>query len=999
MSGPTTAQDAASSTAADDPTASLRAAALMTLKSKRRKQGTLPDTLSRSAAVPFQSFELDYGQDEPAGASSTASSDTTAPSVSVTVKTEPKDEDDAQAREEGEISDSEPPATPVVQPKLGLLADVKPPIKESNKLPAPPKLPPIRTGTTISPKASEPASSVVSTSSMSMQLSWDTYPFVIDANHVRPGLAMTQEQYDTAKDIVLDLLGWGVPPEYLVDCGLSREIVYYVFVELNLRLPQNLDTTGIPRYEPPPSMPSTIMSTSAQRLDTVSVYAQQNESAPRSDQIPNHSSTKATEVAPQSLSAAATPFVPGNAPTPNLLDMEQQRRQELLARKAVLASRKARQQALVSSSASTSSTATPAMPAPAEPQDVKMDVDPIPTKTVEDFLKTIGPSTETSKAPSPPSRLSSFDDMDVDEPIPGLSASSSFTSQPAISFVRTVPVSSDARAPSAAASDSSPPRELVCSPSQITPPNESDMDVDVVPGLSTEQAKASTNVVPSRRGTKRPVAADFVDMEPASSRTQSANGYASYNSPYHQAPVRRKTTVFAGLGGQRRCVIHLSDSEDEEMGEVDVKSNPYRPDSVRIERPSSRSIPLHPTAATRRVSPGGTHSGRLSPAALQAKEEEIRKMREMIAQRERERELKKIALSALKFDIRARGPRPRHRGTTPGPMRYLFRPSRWRMMILRHRLLLRICDLLQPAPMGLLKINNTQLFLQRRMMYFRMLSNTLPRATKASGYFIPITVKVFLFSAIAVNGTSHQATLPRDKQSEVGVISTHAETSAQVSICQDDNQDCGQNTEYPPEFAAYSSPLDWFPMLRLRRQQQPLSNGGPSSMPTHEHTTSTPSSASTSTPIDLRTLRLAHMKFWLADPLKQIYEEVAQYLCAHAMASAGPQHNANDIKKALEDARRRNPANSFDGRVSEALISLGLGIPPWPASALRHCSLHSGEFATTVALDGPLSKGVAVDVFGMVVGPCVTRFREMLDVTIEQIMQGFGDFKRQHRWP
>ncbi|EED81046.1 predicted protein [Postia placenta Mad-698-R] len=870
--GPTTAQDAASSTAADDPTASLRAAALMTLKSKRRKQGTLPDTLSRSAAVPSQSFELDYGQDEPA-----------APSVSVTVKTEPKDEDDAQAREEGEISDSEPPATPVVQPKLGLLADVKPPIKESNKLPAPPKLPPIRTGTAISPKASEPASSVVSTSSMSMQLSWDTYPFVIDANHVRPGLAMTQEQYDMAKDIVLDLLGWGVPPEYLVDCGLSREIVYYVFVELNLRLPQNLDTTGIPRYEPPPSMPSTIMSTSAQRLDTVSVYAQQNESAPRSDQIPNHSSTKATEVAPQSLSAAATPFVPGNAPTPNLLDMEQQRRQELLARKAVLTSRKARQQALVSSSASTSSTATPAMPAPPEPQDVKMDVEPIPTKTVEDFLKTIGPSTETSKAPSPPSRLSSFDDMDVDEPIPGLSASSSFTSQPAISFVRTVPVSSDARAPSAAASDSSPPRELVRSPSQITPPNESDMDVDVVPGLSTEQAKASTNVAPSRRGTKRPVAADFVDMEPASSRTQLANGFASYNSPYHQAPVRRKTTVFAGLGGQRRCVIHLSDSEDEEMGEVDVKSNPYRPDSVRIERPSSRSIPLHPTAATRRVSPGGTHSGRLSPAALQAKEEEIRKMREMIAQRERERELKKIALSALKFDIRARGPRPRHRGTTPGPMRYLFRPSRWRMMILRHQLLLRICDLLQPAPMGLLKINNTQLFLQRRMMYFRMFSNTLPRATKASGYFIPITVK---------------STELHIKHRSLVTNRVKSASSAHM-----------QRRRLRPPFAKM-----------ITKTAAETRNTRLSLQLTHLHWIGSPCSgyADSNSLYQMVVLRQCLL-------MSTQHEEVAQYLCAHAMASAGPQHNANDIKKALEDARRRNPANSFDGRVSEALISLGLG--------------------------------------------------------------------------
>ena len=60
---------------------------------------------------------------------------------------------------------------------------------------------------------------------------------------------MNQEQYDTAKDIVLDLLGWGVPPEYLVDCGLSREIVFYVFLELNLRLPANLDVSGLPQMD------------------------------------------------------------------------------------------------------------------------------------------------------------------------------------------------------------------------------------------------------------------------------------------------------------------------------------------------------------------------------------------------------------------------------------------------------------------------------------------------------------------------------------------------------------------------------------------------------------------------------------------------------------------------------------------------------------------------------------------------------------------------------
>ena len=61
---------------------------------------------------------------------------------------------------------------------------------------------------------------------------------------------MTQSEYDRAKDIILDLLGWGVPPEYLVKCGLSREILFYAFTELNLQLPRNLDTTELIPYTP-----------------------------------------------------------------------------------------------------------------------------------------------------------------------------------------------------------------------------------------------------------------------------------------------------------------------------------------------------------------------------------------------------------------------------------------------------------------------------------------------------------------------------------------------------------------------------------------------------------------------------------------------------------------------------------------------------------------------------------------------------------------------------
>jgi hypothetical protein len=72
-------------------------------------------------------------------------------------------------------------------------------------------------------------------------------------------LAVTQKQYDTAKEVILDILGYGVPPEYLIDCGISKEIIYYVFTELNLRLPSNLVTAGIPPYPPPSDVMASIL--------------------------------------------------------------------------------------------------------------------------------------------------------------------------------------------------------------------------------------------------------------------------------------------------------------------------------------------------------------------------------------------------------------------------------------------------------------------------------------------------------------------------------------------------------------------------------------------------------------------------------------------------------------------------------------------------------------------------------------------------------------------
>lgn len=51
---------------------------------------------------------------------------------------------------------------------------------------------------------------------------------------------VTESQIDDAKSLVLDLLGWGVDPEYLVTSGVHPELIYRIFTDLNLRLPTNL---------------------------------------------------------------------------------------------------------------------------------------------------------------------------------------------------------------------------------------------------------------------------------------------------------------------------------------------------------------------------------------------------------------------------------------------------------------------------------------------------------------------------------------------------------------------------------------------------------------------------------------------------------------------------------------------------------------------------------------------------------------------------------------
>ncbi|KAJ1302624.1 hypothetical protein OPQ81_002941 [Rhizoctonia solani] len=59
--------------------------------------------------------------------------------------------------------------------------------------------------------------------------------------YIRPRLNMTGRDLDEAKSIIIDLLGLGVQPEYLVDCGVSPQCLAVLFHELNIRFPLNLD--------------------------------------------------------------------------------------------------------------------------------------------------------------------------------------------------------------------------------------------------------------------------------------------------------------------------------------------------------------------------------------------------------------------------------------------------------------------------------------------------------------------------------------------------------------------------------------------------------------------------------------------------------------------------------------------------------------------------------------------------------------------------------------
>ena len=344
--------------------------------------------------------------------------------------------------------------------------------------------------------------------------------------------------------------------------------------------------------------------------------------------------------------------------------MERQRKQELLARKAVQASRKRKEPMSVDAversvwpTTATSSGAGPSAETPAA------------AVSVEDFLNSIGPSLYDGDGADPKQDLKAENeprDMEAYSPEPAgvierNSPPDDDWSQPLVDRTSVPPSLEDASLPASAASDANfsfereqrkwtnkTPRFLENPPTRsrsdgtLAPPSRADDGYDSRRSSSTPQPNAPT----SRRGTKRPVAADF-DSDPVPktytppmlSRTGSGAGL-NYGGGYYPNPhVRHKTNGvtaggFASLNSTRRCVIDVSDSEDEASEE---------------ELSSAQQTP------------------RDSALAL---EQEIERMRKMIRERE-ELKLRKqvVSCGAIRSTEETHSPQMASNRSTPGETR------------------------------------------------------------------------------------------------------------------------------------------------------------------------------------------------------------------------------------------------------------------------------------------------------------------------------------------
>jgi hypothetical protein len=654
------AGELASNAAEIDPAEKLRAAALSTLKRRKPPSAAVVSLPTRPAALRGSaSASLDYGAADSSSSSlqqeQQLQEPTPTPSTQGLVRTKSSEEHGPPSREEGEISDSEMAVDDVVPSKPRLAkkrfmaassaADRKSAVTNA-MAPAVAVVPPERQEQSLLDRIGDQVDTNMSSQAQTRSPSppkeaspEETY--VIDAEHVRPGLEselcsgvkpismysfppliVTQEQYNTVKEIILDILGWGVAPEYLIDCGISPITLFYAFHELNLRLPQNLDLSTIPIYDPK----TRSYIPQRQRRSSIRQAASARAEISLASRISHPLPAK-----PGSTAVAPVPVSPVTTKTPDvdLHNLEQERRRLLLLR------RKNTQESKNNTGANSPTGSSPEQPTENSPKDATNDkpadkdveMAPAVPAEVDEFLNSIGSGVSLPPADPPrfPSTTSSMD-IDMDSANESLPPPPS-TGDSILSFA------------------TAPPLSAVSSISEATVDSRNSNYMRRSPSLeagsiaSGGESSGSTSL-DNRRAPKRPVASDFADYEPASKPIGHHHGANGHHSNGSSQPMRRIGS-FAGISTMRRCIIDLSDSEDE-----DDEGNPAASSSSTVIKPITRPPVLSRQAGTTTPT---TATPTPTPSALVEKEREIIAMREMIARREAIRSRKMVNLFLLRY--------------------------------------------------------------------------------------------------------------------------------------------------------------------------------------------------------------------------------------------------------------------------------------------------------------------------------------------------------------
>ncbi|CAE6461961.1 unnamed protein product [Rhizoctonia solani] len=409
-------------------------------------------------------------------------------------------------------------------------------------------------------------------------------------NLVEPRWAVTVRDLDEAKHLILDLLGLGVTPEYLVDCGVSPQCLAICFYELNLRFPLNLDRRQInlpsfydldkhmkdsqrreqiirqrDRGRLPPKPAPAIATTEDSELSrvgksppAVSPESEEKpvliEASPLADHDTNITQGGAAETTGSPLNMAAQP---SPSKEMDISSMEDQKRMELLARKAAMDSITKKRAAKNPGLALNSPGQSVAQPHPMEIHDVESAVDALlasvrmnseSSNQSEDRSSKEGEVESTSSGEQLPEYDS--DAMVEDE----LETRSPSPSDPdAIDELMDTPDSQRTTSPEPILSNAP---ALISSPKlSLSRVRFNTPDPVRSSSLPVQLTSVAVPVVARR---SRPIASDFIDQAPPRPASAARTG------PERAAPLKRKRSFVDPAIWPKRLVIDLDSSDEED---------------------------------------------------------------------------------------------------------------------------------------------------------------------------------------------------------------------------------------------------------------------------------------------------------------------------------------------------------------------------------------------------------------------------------------------------